>query len=263
MQIPNTEMAAPLYVKTSPVLEIPADEPVAYVLTRSGLFLHRRHAFFTSCVRARRGPGELLEQRNTLRLHHPRIPRETFERVIGFFSRIAELHGSEAAALLLWDENASEIIVHVPPQRASVSISWSGRRSPLEVAYDVPADLDPRYRLIGDVHSHVNEAAYASMTDQRDEEHRPGLHVVVGRIGWEPPELHVEFVVDGCRFLVEPSAVIEGYTQRRTEEVPAEWIDRVAVDVSPPSWGSGTTHRAETSAYGYGAESGWSRGGGQ
>jgi hypothetical protein len=267
MQHLNGPMTTPVFVKTSPVLEIPAEEPVAYVVARSGLFLHRRHAFFTSCVKARSGPGDLHEQANTLRLHHPRIARATFERVIGFFSRIAERHGSEAAVLLLWDEESSEIVVHVPVQRASVSVSWSGRRSPLEVAYDVPADMPARYRLIGDVHSHVNEAAYASATDQRDEEHRPGLHLVVGRIGWEPPELHAEFVVDGCRFLVDPKAVIEGYEARREDEVPEEWIERVEVDVLEPRWGSNPAYRAETSSYRPRtlgdeiAPDGWSRGG--
>lgn len=242
--------SAPLVLKTTPELDVPDDAPVAYVLARDGLFLHRRHAFFTSCVRARTGPGELCEQADTLHLHHPPVPRRTFERIVGYFARVATLHGSEAAVLLLWDEEAREIVARVPPQRASVSESWSGRRTPLEVAYEVPTDLAPRYRLVGDVHSHVNEAAYASAQDVRDERHLPGLHVVVGRIGLEPPDLHAEFVVDGSRFLVEPTAVIEDYRRRRTEEVPDAWMDALEVDVVTAVWGGSAVHRAETSAYG-------------
>lgn len=256
----SEQKMAPLILKTTAELNVPPDEPVAYVLARDGLFLHRRHAFFTSCVRARRGPGELHEQANMLRLHHPPIPQETFERVIGYFAVVAELHGAEAAVLLLWDEARGEIVVHVPAQRAGVSESWSGRRTPLEVAYDVPSDLPSCYRPIGDVHSHVNEAAYASAQDVRDEVHRPGLHIVVGRIGLEPPELHAEFVVDGCRFLVDPTAVIERYERRRVEEVPDEWIDRLEVEVVRASWNASSSYRAETSAYGVGSYRGFGEG---
>ncbi len=69
------------------------------------------------------------------------------------------------------------------------------------------------------------------MTDIEDEVHRPGLHIVVGRIGSEPPELHIEVTVDGDRFAVKDyKMVLEGYHQRRPEEVPDEWMEQVTVE---------------------------------
>ena len=51
---------------------------------------------------------------------------------------------------------------------------------------------------------------------------------MVGRISQEPPDLHVEVVVDETRFSVEPSLVMEGY-ERRAEDVPEAWMDAVTV----------------------------------
>ena len=84
--------------------------------------------------------------------------------------------------------------------------------------------------MIGDVHSHVDEPAFSSATDVRDERHRPGLHIVVGRISHEPPDFHIEATVDGMRFHVtHPELVLEGYERRRIAAVPPTWIDQVEV----------------------------------
>jgi hypothetical protein len=80
----------------------------------------------------------------------------------------------------------------------------------------------------------VNYSAYASSTDVKDEVHTAGLHVVVGRIWDEPPDIHIEAVVDGNRFALDASQVIEGYRRLRMN-VPGEWIERVQVKES--GWG--------------------------
>ena len=109
--------------------------------------------------------------------------------------------------------------------------AWDGYRSPIGVHYVPPADLPSDWVPFGDVHSHVDHAAYASSTDKADELHAAGLHVVIGRIRREPPEIHVEAVVDGTRFVLDPGTVIEGYERRRSD-VPREWLERVQVTES-------------------------------
>src|SRR5439155_1382120 len=123
------------------------------------------------------------------------------------FARVAEMHGAEAGVLLAWDARARRLRVLVPEQRATVSQGWRGRRYPIGLHYETPNDLPRELTLLGDVHSHVDEPAYSSGTDRQDEAHRPGLHIVVGRISEEPPEFHVEAVVDGTRFTVDPALV--------------------------------------------------------
>jgi hypothetical protein len=107
--------------------------------------------------------------------------------------------------------------------------------------YHLPTDLGPERMIIADVHSHVFDAAYSSNQDRYDEEYRAGLHVVVGRLDLEPPQFHVEFVVDGTRFDVDPAQVMEGY-ESRCNEVPKEWLDRVSVRIEGPGNSSTTVN---------------------
>lgn len=105
--------------------------------------------------------------------------------------------------------------------------------------YALPV-LPPHRLLIGDIHSHVNLAAFASHLDRADEAHSPGLHLVVGRIEEEPPQFHCEVVADGMRFRVtDLTLVLEGYQCRRSAEVPALWLEQVAVRTASDDDGSG------------------------
>jgi hypothetical protein len=228
----------PVLLKTAADLPWPEDERIFYILGRDGLYVCRNHEFFQSCVPAQRGPSELEEQASFLTPRFPTIPRGLFERAVGFFDRVAELHGSEAAVLLVWDGSEQRVRLVVPEQTATVSRAWDGYRCPIGVHYVPPIDLPRDWVPYGDVHSHVRLPAYASSTDKADETHAAGLHVVVGRIQHEPPEIHVEAVVDGKRFVLDAADVIEEYRQRRTN-VPQRWLDRVRVETHTYTWWAG------------------------
>jgi hypothetical protein len=224
----------PVLIKTAADLPWPEDQRTFYILGRDGLYLCRNHEFFRSCVPARGGPSELEEQATFLAPRFPMIPRVLFERAVGFFDRVAELHSAEAAVLLVWDRSAKRVRLTVPEQTATVSSGWSGSRYPIGVHYVPPADLPADWVPFGDIHSHVNYSAYASSTDVADEVHTAGLHIVVGGILREPPDIHVEAVVDGARFALDASQVIEDYRRRRMN-VPGEWIERVLIKET--GWG--------------------------
>jgi hypothetical protein len=224
----------PVLIKTAADLAWPEDQRTFYILGRDGLYLCRNHEFFRSCVPARRGPSELEEQATFLAPRFPMIPRVLFERAVGFFDRVAELHSAEAAVMLVWDRSAGRVRLTVPEQTATVSSGWNGNRYPIGVHYVPPADLPAEWVPFGDIHSHVNYSAYASSTDVADEVHTAGLHIVVGGILREPPDIHVEAVVDGNRFALDASQVIEDYRRRRMN-VPEEWIERV--QIKETGWG--------------------------
>ncbi|MBW2274718.1 MAG: hypothetical protein JRG96_15735 [Deltaproteobacteria bacterium] len=242
---PRRALVSPVLLKTTEKSVGPPDERLFYLVARDGLYLCRQHEFFRSCVRANSGPSELAPQEPYFEPRFPQIPRDAIERAVGFFSRIADLHRSEAAVLLAWSRSERRVEIVVPHQTATVSESASGYRYPIGVHYDPPTDLPEDWVVFGDVHSHVDYAAYASHTDVQDELHSAGLHIVVGRIQSEPPELHVEAVVDEKRFVLQPEQVLEGYRARRAE-VPDDWIDQVEVKIERYSY---TTYRPLDSAH--------------
>jgi proteasome lid subunit RPN8/RPN11 len=229
----------PILIKDDPEVEWPESASVFYMMTRDGLYICRNHEFFRSCAPARDWPQGLERQSAFLVPRYPQLTRRQIELVVGFFGVVGEAHGAEAAVLLAWNRETHEIELVVPEQVAVVDQSWSGRCYPLSLRYTPPTDLPPGTFIFGDVHSHVDLPAYSSGTDVEDEEFQAGLHIVVGRIHQEPPDVHVEAVVDGERFMLDPRRVIVDYRQRALD-VPRAWIDRVRVDErSWGGWGSG------------------------
>ncbi len=236
MSRPKRAPITPVLIKDRKNLTWPKDDRLFYVVGRDGLYICRNHEFFQSCVPARSGPSELEAQRTFLKAEFPLIPQALFERVVGFFDRIAELHSSEAAVMLVWDRAEHRVRIVVPKQTATVTRGWQGRQYAVGVDYTPPAGLPTHYVPFGDVHCHVYQAAYASHTDKEDETHAAGLHIVIGKIDLEPPDLHAEAVVDGVRFSLDADQLLEGYGRRDTD-VPQDWIDRVHVQVlSSWSW---------------------------
>lgn len=215
----------------------PGDEGMFYLLGSNGLFVGRNHEFFTSCVPARRGPQELAFQERFLEPRFPELSRQVCERIVGFFDRVAEEQGSEAAVVLVWDRAEQRVRLVVPEQTATMT-RWGSSLSPVGVHYLPPTDLPPHQVPFGDAHSHVHFAAYSSNVDKEDEEHSAGLHLVVGHIQNEPPQIRAEAVVDGQRFELDAGRVFGAY-RSRNRDVPREWIERVRVEVLKPShaWG--------------------------
>ena len=225
---------APVLVKHGAELEWLDDERVFYVLTKDGLMLCRNHPFFKSCVRAPRGPSGLGAQEEFLELGFPRIPQRAFEVIVAFFDHVGFRHGAEATVLLYWDPGRERVRVVCPPQTATVTRYSDGYQHPIGLHYTPPVDLPRTWIPFGDVHSHVDLAAYASATDQHDEMHSAGLHVVVGKLYQEPPDVHQEAVVDGARFRCERADAIEGYA-RRARRFPRGWLALHTVEATP-SW---------------------------
>ncbi len=224
----KSALLTPIYIKPRKNTAWP-DDPVFYLLTGSGLFLCRNHDFFQSSVEVKRWPSELASHEAFLAARYPKIPRKLLERVVGFFHRVADMHQSEAAVLLAYHRLRKRVVAVVPKQLATVSRNAWGDVYPIGVEYEIPADLAPELVVLGDIHSHVDSPAYASYIDKHDETHRAGLHVVVGRIYSEPPQLHIEAVVDGTRFIVDESLVLEDYRRRRFD-FPEAWLDKLHVE---------------------------------
>jgi proteasome lid subunit RPN8/RPN11 len=226
-----------LVIKRGEDFEWPEDRKMFYLLASTGLFKCRNHEFFRSCVPATKGPGELVQQESFMECGFPTIPRELFEQTVGFFDEIRKLHNSEASVLLAFDRENRSVHLVVPEQTATVIRYSDGYQYPVGLYYYPPTDLPANWILFGDIHSHVDMAAYSSETDVEDETHSAGLHIVVGRLYKEPMETHVEAVVDGERFSLQLEDVIEGYT-KRSKDVPTEWIAKVKTE-SKSNWTDG------------------------
>ena len=253
-----SKLLTPILIKDREDMPWPEGEAVFYVLSRDGLFLCRQNGLFRSCVPVDRWPSELASQDQFLEHAYPKVPAGVFARLVGFFGAMAESQGCEAGAYLVYDRETQEVSALVPTQRATMSKGWNGKLHPIGLEYDNPKQMGSTEMILGTVHSHVFASAYSSGVDVHDEVEKPGVHIVVGCLHRDPPDLHAEAVVDGNRFKLEPMEVIEEYTGR-DDAFPEEWLDRVELVVQP-SWGSssygtGSASNGNSSTYytGYGS----------
>jgi len=249
------KLITPIYIKESADDPWPEDS-VFYLVTGSGLFLCRTHEMFRSCTPVRTWPAELPPQQGFLEPAYPQVPRQLMEQLVGFFGVMAERHGCEAGAYLVYDRSTKEVTAKVPTQVATMREGWGGTVYAVGLEYDNLDPLPPHQMILGTVHSHVYGAAYSSGVDVHDEVDKPGVHIVVGKLDKEPPDLHAEAVVDGSRFPLDPQSAIDDYQGRRSD-FPPEWIDRVTVETKPrwrdtvyyPSSSGYPTSSYPTSAY--------------
>ncbi len=233
-------MAIPVYLKTAEDMSRPAD-PEFYLLAQNGLFFCRNHAFFQSDVPAKRKPRALAEHEASCLVRFPLVPAATLEYIVAFFSCIFYQFQSEAVVLLYWDATRKRYRVVVPKQRATVWQSYSGHRSPMDVAYEIPLDIPRNLTLVGDIHSHGDMGCTPSWTDKEDEVYRDGVHVIIGRIENEPPECYLAVALDGHRFTLDFAHLFQGYRQRR-RIVPQAWLDQIEVEVQRSHWKSWGFH---------------------
>lgn len=211
-------MKTPFYTKTSPDFEWPKD-PMFYLLTGSGVFKCRNHPFFRSSVKVDKVP-DLPEHLEALTSSYPKLSQAQFESIVGWFRAVAHKHDSECAVLLAWSKEGGVQLV-VPKQTCN---SWKAE-------YDLP-NPPPGCIWIGDVHSHVDMSAFSSYVDKDDEKFKAGVHIIVGKIYDNPPEIEVKIVADGQHFKAERHLVIEGY--EKLGHWPGDWMQQLTI--VKPKW---------------------------
>ena len=185
----------PIVEADSPALE--GTSLPAFVVARDGLYLRKRSMLGLSQTKVDR-VAHLPRGKAFLDYRLPKLPTELMGQVVGFFRAVYRRQQTEAIVLLLWQDDHFELLV---PSQSTTSVSV---RHKLD-----PSSLPAGSRLVGTIHSHGAFSAFASATDEDDEADLDGLHVVVGDLLRRKPSFSAALVVDGHRFGVRQSQVLE------------------------------------------------------
>lgn len=210
--------------------KLPELEPgeMRYVIARDGVYLDRRGAFYSTSVLLKDPPAALADYPQRCVIDCAPIPTSMLAEMIGFFQAAYELHGGEAALVLLYYPDDSRFEWHCPSQTVEVHERWGKWYVSDSVEFENPLSLPLGAMAIGDAHSHEG-SPHPSWVDKHDEDHLDGLHLIVGNIVRTQPTLHTDFAIDGARFRVPDRLIIEDWPEPPYPSPPAEWMDRIRI----------------------------------
>ena len=145
----------------------------------------------------------------------PLIPRELMGQLISFFrSFMSDGVEVEALALVYWDRQEEEFVLHIPQQKTS--------KAYIGFKLDSGEYPEDRYLHYADIHSHNSMAAKFSALDDADEK-ATRLYIVVGRLQQFYPDISARVSCGGTYLGIDAADVIEGVG----EEFPLEWLEKV------------------------------------
>lgn len=145
------------------------------------------------------------------------LPIEVIGKAWSFFRTIYEKHHSESMVLLTW--NGENYGLLVPTQIAS----YAKVKATID---NIPAGVS----IVGSIHSHCNFGAFHSGTDTHDADSNDGLHLTLGHVDRDVPEIAAMVSFAKVHFTVEPEDAVEGI---ELIPHPPEWDDKVSKPVIP------------------------------
>lgn len=147
-----------------------------------------------------------IEQREpTPKWKGPKLPWNLWQEMLAWCQVTQEKFGSEALVMLFFDVEKNEWSHWYPPQITNG----------LAVEADDTADEYKEQRKaypdlqFGTLHHHCTAGAFASGTDQKDEEDREGLHFTIGNLDKDQFSVHFRICIQGTCYVGNAIDVIE------------------------------------------------------
>jgi hypothetical protein len=175
-----------------------------YVLAKDGLFLHKKTQIGSVLVKEPTMPphinlGTIGHKNGLFTWIGPKIPAHIISQALDLFRRTYEKHHTEAEVLLTMHNETGVIRIFVPYQR----VSGGGVKSVFE-----PTHIDPNYTIVGTIHSHCMMNAFHSGTDSSDASDMDGVHLTMGKVMDNPPEIVAMVAMNGTEFHYKDPAII-------------------------------------------------------
>lgn len=205
--------------------DIPDGDAPFYVGFRDGLFLHRRSLLGRGVVRVEAWPKSFPEfgsKNGDFDFEADPVPARLMGQVVNFFERIYDRQHTEAAVLLVMNEETKEWRIFVPTQM----LSHGG----VNYVFD-PMHIRPPWVLVGSIHSHCDFGAGHSGTDTGDADGFDGLHCTIGHIKRDVPEIVAMMSMNKkyMHYAAVDFPLIFDFSEAKDHAAP-EWWDRYCED---------------------------------
>lgn len=174
------------------------ENETCYIIAKGGIYLKKKLDLIESLTPVDK--ISFLEDISTFaKINIPKISKENFGQIIGFFKEVYNLYHSESMVLLFYNKEKQDYKIYVPSQ----IVSGAG------IKYETDKTFK-NYVLVGSIHSHANFSAFHSPIDKNDETNFDGLHITVGHLMDDPYfDICGSIAINKMRVAIEPKDYIE------------------------------------------------------
>ena len=213
-----------LLVETTTEIESKPDQCI--LVAKNGVLLHNNTPGYT-LVKESKGKGlELDEVKENCSYAYPPVNFNTYMLSLRFLRKVYEIHKSEGVVLLVLNRNRSlknqKYQIVVPKQEVSgASVDY---KEGIKEAHKL---LNTGEFFAGTIHSHPGFGAFQSSTDSSDELNFDGIHITLGKIDQEHPEIHQRVCFGGKSFDVKES-IVQTMPPNIPQTFPEEWMKQIS-----------------------------------
>lgn len=193
-----------------------------YVEGQEGTFQHNRTTLGRALISTNKTPSALKAlgtKSGYFNFDAPPLPKELIAQTVSFFRRVYDAHHTEACVLFTQNARTGERRIFVPHQ----SLSHGGVHS----IYN-PTHIAPGHLVIGTAHSHCDFDGYHSSTDERDARRMDGLHITIGHLKDEMPDVAAMVSFQKELFHYKDIAKVADFSDLNAAVAP-EWWDRYLI----------------------------------
>lgn len=193
-----------------------------FIIASNGIFIFNENPGYTIIKEAKKLPGKFDEVKIETSFAFPTISYEIYRKALAFCRSIFKQHKSEANVLLVLSRDRSiekqEYRIIIPKQRVTgASVKYEVNNSMLKKG---------EY-LAGSIHSHPDFGASQSSTDHADEIQFDGIHITLGHIMKQVPEIHQRLVLNNETYSKMKVDLINIIPPADSYRVPKKWTDQV------------------------------------
>lgn len=154
-----------------------AEKPITYMMSEDGIMERRENAFGIFVTKTAKVIG-LAKIKESFTMKIKKMPIEILFRIISFFKWVNKEYDSEAAVLIYYDPTDEVYYMDCPVQKVTSAA----------VDMEKKPELEQKYLMVAEFHSHNTMGAFFSTVDDKDEQETK-IYGVIGCIGKTVPEI--------------------------------------------------------------------------
>jgi len=242
---PNVQSSVPAIQPLSVVIpegEMAVAEVPYFAATAKGWMTNIPTLFGVAHILSKDAPAVLPEVKELFHFNKNKLPVHIITQAHDFFRRIYNAKNTESSAFITYNDETGDYRLFIPEQYCT----HGSVNHKLEVGA-----IRHGYRAVGTIHSHCNFGAFHSGTDTHDMEGMPGVHITLGHVDQNEPEVAIALSVNKSRFdPVDFDTIVnkEGILDKNGFSTAPEWWDSFHHTGNAP-WTGGTSWTVRTGSH--------------